>query len=84
MKNKVLVEISVPAADKSFDVFIPLESKMYDVMTMVSSLLSDLSDGRYQATSTAVLCNGETGDIYDVNMEIAELGIKNGSRLMLI
>ena len=82
--NKVLVEIFVPASGKKFDVFIPLESKMSDVLKLVSSALSDLSDGKYIATNEAVLCDSKTGIIFNVNMEVAELGIKNGSQLMLI
>lgn len=84
MNNKVLVEISVPAAAKKYDVYIPLESRMCEVTKMVAGALSDLSDGKYKATNEAILCDAETGIIFNVNMEIAELGIKNGSRLMLI
>lgn len=82
--NKALVEISVPASGSKFDVLIPLESKMGDVLKLVSAALSDLSDGRYKASNDAVLCDAKTGIIYNINMEVAELGIKNGSRLMLI
>ena len=36
MNNKALVEISVPAAGQKYDVFIPLESRMSDVIKMVA------------------------------------------------
>ena len=84
LSNKALVEISVPAAAKKFDVFIPLSSKMSEVIQLVSSALSDLSDGNYKATEDAILCDADTGIIFNINMEGAELGIKTGSRLMLI
>lgn len=84
MNNKVLVEISVPAAAQKYDVYIPLESRMSDVVAMVASALSDLSGGKYKATKEAILCDADTGIIFNVNIEVAELGIKNGSRLMLI
>ena len=84
LSNKALVEISVPAAAKKFDVFIPLSSKMSEVIQLVSSALSDLSDGNYRATEDAILCDADTGIIFNINMEVAELGIKTGSRLMLI
>ncbi|MCM3476960.1 MULTISPECIES: methyltransferase [Bacillaceae] len=82
--NKVLVEICLPAANQSFDVYIPLESRMSEVLVLVSSLLSDLSDGKYKATQDAILCDAETGIIFNINMTVFELGIKNGSKLMLI
>jgi len=84
MNNKALVEIIVPAASQKYDVYIPLESKMSEVIKMVSGALSDLSDGKYKATEESILCNADTGIIFNVNMEVAELGIKTGSRLMLI
>ena len=84
MNNKALVEISVPAAAKKYDVYIPLDTKMFEVVRMVATALSDLSEGNYKATDDAILCNADTGIIYNVNMEVGELGIKNGTRLMLI
>lgn len=84
MNHKALVEISVPAAGQKYDVYIPLERRMSDVVKMVAGALSDLSDGKYQATDEAILCDADTGMIFNVNMEVAELGIKTGSRLMLI
>lgn len=84
MNNKILVEISVPAAAQKYDVYIPLESRMSDVVAMVSTALSDLSGGKYKATKDAILCDADTGVIFNVNIEVAELGIQNGSRLMLI
>jgi hypothetical protein len=82
--NKVLVEIFLPAANMSFDVYLPLESPMSEVLVLVSSLMNDLSDGKYKATGNEVLCDAASGIIYNINMAVAELGIKNGSRLMLI
>jgi len=82
--NKVLVEIFVPAANQSFDVYIPLDSQMSEVLMLVSSLLSDLSDGKYKASQNAVLCDAASGIIYNINMVVAELGVQNGSKLMLI
>ena len=84
MNNKALVEIFVPAAAQTYDVYIPLDVKMSEVVKMVASALSDLSGGKYKATSSALLCDADTGIIFNVNIEVAELGIRTGSRLMLI
>ena len=84
MNNKILVEISVPAAAQKYDVYIPLETRMSDVVKMVAGALSDLSGGKYKATGDAILCDAKTGYIFNVNVEVAELGLKNGSHLMLI
>jgi len=84
MMNKALIEVILPAADMRFDVYIPLESRMSEVLTLVSGVLGDLSNGKYKPSDNAVFCDASTGIIYNINMEVAELGIKNGSRLLLI
>lgn len=82
--EKVLVEVFLPAANTSYDIYIPLASRLSEVLLLISGLLSDLSDGKFKASEDTVLCDAATGIIYNVNIPVAELGIKNGSKLMLI
>jgi hypothetical protein len=84
MINKALIEVAIPAAEKKFDVFIPYESRMSEVKQLITAAMSDLTEGKFSADATAVLCDAESGIIYDVNMIVSELGIKNGSKIMLI
>ncbi len=84
MDEKALVEIFVPAASKRFDVFIPYSVMLSEVLHMLADILSDLCDGYYNAGNDVVLCDAESGIIFNINMSIADLHIKNGSRLMLI
>lgn len=57
---------------------------MYEVKQMVLKALEGLLEGMYQANAESALCDADTGSIFDVNSVIAELGIKNGSCLLLI
>ncbi len=82
--SKVLVELILPAANSKFDIYIPLDSKMSEVKMLVAGILDDLANGKIKAGESSVICNAESGFIYNVNMTIADLGIKNGTRLMLI
>jgi hypothetical protein len=82
--SKVLVEVTLPAAEKTFDVYIPLESKVGEVLKLLGGIMTDLSDGKFMSTNNDVLCDAVTGTIFDIDRVIAELGIKNGSRLLLI
>lgn len=84
MNNKALVEIRIPATGETFEVLIPLESRMSEVVELVAKVLTDLSDGKYKAGCDAVLCDAATGIIYNINKAVGELGITNGSRLLLI
>ena len=84
MNHKVLVEIFLPFFGESFDVFIPPEMRMSAVVQLISEALSDLLGERFFGGDDTVLCDRVTGMIYSMNRTIRELGIENGSRLMLI
>lgn len=82
--EKVLVEIFVPVLDRSFDVFIPLRSPMYEVLELIKKAISEMSDGRFIANQNTTICHREDGSILNINLSVYELEIRNGSKLMLI
>lgn len=82
--NKALVEITVPAINKNYDVYIPLDCKMRDVLSLVAHTIKELSDGFFLPNAETVLCDFESGQIFDNNKFINELNICNGSKLLLI
>lgn len=82
--EKVLVEVFVPAIDLTYDVFIPRASRMSEVLELLKKAVTDLSDGRFAATIETAVCYRESGAIINVNMSVYELGIQNGTKLMLI
>jgi len=82
--DKVLVEVFVPALGQSFDVFIPLQSPMSQVLELLKKAVTELSDGRFRADESTILCNRADGAIININLSVYELQIQNGSKLMLI
>lgn len=82
-KDKVLVELYIPAIHETYDVFVPLWSPVYEVLDLLKKAVIALSQGQYQADGSSVLCYG-AGDIVDINASVGELEIYNGSRLMLV
>ena len=82
--EKILVEIKVPAASAKYDVFIPKTLKMYDIIRIVSKMMSELTKGKYQYDPFAVICDAESGNILDINLYVYESGLKNGSKLILM
>ena len=81
--GKVLTEIYVPALGGSFDIRIPLESRVGDVVKLVSKLVEELSEGRFCGTEDTVLAERESGRILAADRTVSELGIGNGTQLML-
>ncbi len=82
--DKILVNLYVPIADVSYDVFIPQEALVGDILESTVKAVSELSDGRFFPDRNTVLCRRDNGEILNINQSVFELGIQNGSRLMLI
>ncbi len=84
MAIKYLVEVYLPAAQKTFDMRIPAASRMGEIMSLVATLASELSGGSYKATNDSMLFNASNGELFDVNMTALEQGVCNGTKLILI
>lgn len=57
---------------------------MWEVTNLITTALSELSQGLYSATEDSVLLDRESGSIFNINLSVEELGLENGSKLMLI
>ena len=75
--DKVLIDIFLPAINRSFEVYIPLDSKFYEITPLVSKMLSELSNGLFISGDDSILYERKTGNILKLN-------IKNGDNLMLL
>ena len=82
--KKVLVEVYVPVIDARYDVFLPATSQMSEILELLKKAIADQSGGRFVPTGETAICYRESGAIINVNMTVYELGIHNGSKLMLI
>lgn len=81
--DKIIVEIFVPALNITKDILIPTNIQMYKVIIAIEKILTELTNGRYLGNET-ILCYRDDGGIVDANHSAGELGLKNGSRLMII
>lgn len=82
--DKVLIDIFLPAINRSFEVYIPLDSKFYEITSLVSKMLSELSNGLFISGDDSILYERKTGNILNINMSARQLNIKNGDNLMLL
>lgn len=82
--GKIIVNVWVPVLNASYDIFIPLEIPMYEVLELIKKAITELSDGRFVANNDTTICQHEDGSILNINLSVYELDIKNGSKLMLI
>ena len=83
MKEKILVELSVPNLDQTFDIFLPLNKSVGNIIGLLNKSLVDLSNGVFVASDSNFLYNKTTGERYDISMPLYKTNIKNGTRLIL-
>ena len=81
---KILVEIFVPVLAVTMEVYIPVQSPVYEALELLKKAVTELSDGEFLADAATTLCYRESGDIININQSVQELELQNGSCLMLI
>ena len=81
--DKVLVEVYIPVLDRSVEAFVPPELWGSEALALLKKA-ADMSDGRFVPNEQTTLCRREDGMILNINLSVYELGIRNGSQLMLI
>ena len=81
--NKILVEVKLPAAGLSYDMFVPDSMQIGTLTMLAASVLSRLSGGAYIVGEHAVLCEQKTGAQFNPDARIFETNIRNGTKLLL-
>ncbi len=83
-KNKILIELEIPLLEKQYDLFIPINKKIGTIKKLIEDFLIDITDHEYEIREDSNLYSKDTGDIYDVNKNVRDTDLKNGSRVILI
>ena len=80
--NKVLVSIYVLKLDQEFEVFLPPNKKIVDIICMISKSLHEISNDVFPMNFQNLLYDTEQNLFYDVNLSVKDVGLKNGKRLI--
>ena len=82
--NKILIELEIPLIEKSYDLYIPINKRIGTVKKLIEQALVEITEGAYEMKLDTNFYSKETGQIYDVNKNVRETDLKNGSRIILI
>jgi hypothetical protein len=83
MDFRVYVVIEVPILDKKFELFVPIDRRIHDLLRIIKETDPELSRNYYENRELN-LFNKTNGKKYDLNMIIKNSDIKMGTRLVLI
>lgn len=84
IENKVLVTINVPYLENRYDIYIPVNRKVYSVIKMLTKTLYVISQGSFNNEKQYYLYNEINGNMYDLNKLIRDTDIRNGSTIILL
>ena len=82
--NKVLVKVFFPKIDKQYDVYIPSNKRIYDVINLLLKGVNDMNNDIYKVKNFPILYNRASGKHYDLDLLIYDTDIKNGSELIIM
>ena len=84
MNNKVLVSLKVPELDKCYDIFLPVNRKIGNIIILINKTLNEMTGGSIPITSACGLVNIDTKEIYKPDTLLVNTSIRNGSKLMIL
>lgn len=83
MKNKYLIELSVPFMASMYDVYIPINERVDIVISLILKGLKELIDQELDDQTKYILIDASTGETIDNNSVVRATKIKNGSKVVL-
>jgi len=84
MKNKILIELIVPEIDEKYDLYIPINKKVGNIVVLLNRALKEMTNGVYVASNTSCIYNSVTGEKYHMDVLVRETDIRNGSILVIL
>ena len=84
MKNKVFVKVIVPEVDKEFDVYLPVNKKICNIIILLGKAVAELTDDEITFTNKSLLINKLTKERYVSDKLLVNTNIRNGTTLVLI
>lgn len=81
---KTLVNVSVPAISKNYDVLIPGFLTIKDIIPLLARAVEELSNNLYVSSGHEFLCLKEKDILLNQDEMFENYGIENGDHLFLI
>lgn len=83
MDFRVYVVLEVPLIDKKYELLVPIDRRIHDLISLLKNNIPELS-ANYYKDRIPNLFNKSSGELYDMNLIIKNSNIKTGTRLLLI
>ena len=84
IKNKVFIKLRVPEIDKDYDLYLPVNKKIGNIIILLNEAINELSLGEIEISQKNKLYNEKTQELYSPDTLLLNTNIRNGTTLVLI
>lgn len=84
MNDEVLVKLYIPTIEEQYDIWIPINKKIYTVIELLVKAVKELTKGYYKPSKLPYLYDKATAKVFDINSKVIDTDIKNGTELIMI
>lgn len=81
MNNKVLINLLIPEIDLNYDIYLPVNKKIGNIIDLLNIALKDINE---KNITFSLLYNVDTGKIYEYDEILLNTNIRNGTKLVLL
>ena len=81
---KILVELEIPALEQVYDVWIPDDLMISQVIRQLAAGMQSLSDEEYVSSGAECLCRRKGSQLLKPSLSLRDYEIRSGDHLLLI
>lgn len=82
--SKVLINLDIPALGEKYDLFVPTDVEVGQIIGLLAKSVNELSLIEYVSSGQEFLCSKEKQITFEMDRTLESYGILNGDHLALI
>ena len=83
MDYKVLVKVYVPEIEQDFEMYVPINKTVSQVLILLNKLINNITNEVYPIKQYIRLYNRRTFQVYNMETAIRDTDIRNGSEIVI-
>lgn len=84
MENKILIKLVIPEIGKEYDMFVPINRKVGNIIILLNKLFSDEINNVIPLNNFTELYDGDSGERLEIDTILKNTTIRNNSKLILL
>lgn len=80
---KVLIKLYVPEIEETYEIYIPINKTISQVLLLINRLINNITNGIYPIKESISIYNRKTSKLYQPEEIIRNTDIENGTELVL-